>query len=193
MKASQLQFQGVSENLKYIFTNRGMIPTADFFKNGKSVNIVEYSYDNLDVAVDIIKEHKELYYKLNKISLLEYTNSSRKFFYQILEIFKPNNQIEIIREWEEHFGNKLLLINESVDKLLVEQRVNDAWESIKSLLYEAWYNPLSWDWKGAAQKAGKFVGDTAKGVKDWTVDQAKQIKDKGLVQWGVDKAKSVWN
>jgi uncharacterized protein YkuJ len=79
MKASELQFQGVSENLKYIFTNRGMIPTADFFRNGESVKLVEYSYNNLDVAVDIVKEHKELYYKLNKISLVEYSNASRKF------------------------------------------------------------------------------------------------------------------
>lgn len=189
----ELQFQGVSENLKYVFTNKGIIPTSECLDNGKKVNLIEYSYENLHLAVDILKEHKELYYKLDMISLLEYSNSSRKFLYQILEIFKPENQIEVIREWEEHFGNKLLLINESADKLLIEQRVNDSWESIKSIIYEAWYNPLSWDWKGGAQKAAKWVGDQAKSAVDWTKEQGKQIKDKGIVQWGVDKAKSVWN
>ena len=188
-----LQFQGISENLKYVFTNRGILPLSECLDNSKKVNFIEYSYENLHLAVDILKEHKELYYKLDMISLLEYSNSSRKFLYQILEIFKPENQIEVIREWEEHFGNKLLLINESVDKLLIEQRVNESWESIKSIIYEAWYNPLSWDWKGGAQKAAKWVGDQAKSAVDWTKEQGKQIKDKGLVQWGVDKAKSVWS
>ena len=170
-----------------------MIPTADFFRNGKSVKLVEYSYNNLDVAVDIVKEHKELYYKLNKISLVEYSNASRKFFYQIIEIFQPKNQIEIIKEWEQHFGNKLLLINESVDTLLVEQRVNNAWDSIKELLYEAWYNPLSWDWKGGAERVGKWAGDTVKGAVDWTKEQGRQIKQKGVMGWAADKASSVWN
>jgi len=187
---SALQFQGVSENLKYIFTNRGMVQTGDYFQN--KGNVINYTFENLPIAIDILKEHKELYYKLNKISLTEYANSSRKFLYQLLEIFELKNNVSIIKEWEEQFGSKLLLINESVDKLIVESRINESWESLKVLL-EAWYNPFSWDWKGGVERAGKWIGDQAKGVVDWTKDQAKQIKQKGLVQWGIDKAKNVWN
>lgn len=190
--STQLQYQGISENMKYVFTNKGIVPTVDFFKNDKKINIIEYSYENLNIAVDILKEHKEIYYKLDMISLVEYSNSSRKFLYELVEIFKPENSVSLIKEWEEQFGSKLLLINESVDKLIVESRINESWESIKTLL-EAWYDPTSWDWKGGVERAGKWVKDQAKGVADWTKDQAKQIKQKGVMSWAGDKVSSVWN
>ena len=123
--STQLQYQGISENMKYVFTNKGIVPTVDFFKNDKKINIIEYSYENLNIAVDILKEHKEIYYKLDMISLVEYSNSSRKFLYELVEIFKPENSVSLIKEWEEQFGSKLLLINESVDKLIIESRINE--------------------------------------------------------------------
>jgi len=184
-----LQFQGISENVKYIFTNRGIITTADYFE-GKS-GIIEYSFENLAIAVDILKEHRELYYKLNKISLTEYANAPRKFLYELMEAFQPVNQINIIKEWEEKHGSNLILINESEDKLLVESKVSDSWSSIK-LILEFDLNPLSWDWKGAANKVGQFAKDTVKGAVDWTKEQGKQLKQKGLTGYVADKAKSIW-
>ena len=160
----------------------------DFFKNDKKIKVIEYTYENLDIAVDILKEHREIYYKLNMISLTEYSNSSRKFLYELVEIFKPENSISLIKEWEERFGSKLLLINESVDKLIVESRINESWESIKVLL-EDWFDSV----KSGVQRAGKWVGDQAKGVANWTKDQAKQIKQKGVMAWAGDKVSSVWN
>lgn len=189
----KLEFQGISENVKYIFTNRGIIPTSDFFQ-GKS-GIIEYSFSNLTIAVDILKEHRELYYKLNKISLVEYANSSRKFLYELMDIFQPVNQINIIKEWEENYGSKLLILNESEDKFLVESRITESWNSIKMLLEQEsqWYNPLSWDWKGAGERVGKFAKDTTKSAVDWTKEQGKQLKQKGLVGYVSDKANSIWN
>jgi len=124
-----LQFQGISENVKYIFTNRGIIPTADYFE-GKS-GIIEYSFGNLSIAVDILKEHRDLYYRLNKISLSEYASAPRKFLYQLIETFQPVNRVSIVKEWEEKHGSKLLILNESEDKLLVESRITESWNSIK--------------------------------------------------------------
>lgn len=192
-KVSELQFQGISENLKYIFTNKGIMQTGDYFKNNGNTKFIDYSFENLPIAVDILKEHKEIYYKLNMISLSEYSSSSRKFLYQLLEIFQPKNHINVIKEWEENYGNKLLLINESSDKLLIETRINESWNAIKDIIMEAWYNPLSWDWKGGVKRAGKWVGDQVKGAVDWTKEQGKQIQQKGLATWAADKAKSVWN
>lgn len=188
----KLQFQGISENVKYIFTNQGVITTADYFE-GKS-GIIDYSFNNLTIAVDILKEHRELYYKLNKISLSEYTSAPRKFLYQLMEIFQPDNQVNIIKEWEENHGSKLLILNESEDKLLVESRITESWNSIKMLLEQEsnWYNPLSWDWKGGAERVGKFVKDTATSAVDWTKEQGRQLKQKGLVGYVSDKAKSIW-
>ena len=186
--STQLQYQGISENMKYVFTNKGIVPTVDFFKNDKKIKIIEYTYENLDIAVDILKEHREIYYKLNMISLTEYSNSSRKFLYELVEIFKPENSISLIKEWEERFGSKLLLINESVDKLIIESRINESWDSIKILL-EDWWDSI----KGGVQRAGKWVGDQVRAVDTWGKEQARQIKQKGVVSWAGDKVSSVWN
>lgn len=190
-----LQFQGISENLKFIFTNRGVVTSSDFFSNSKEMNFIDYSFENLPIALDILKETNEFFYKYKKISLNEYTSAPRKFLYKLIEIFNPQHEISIIKEWEEKFGQKLILINESVEKLLVETRVNESWDGLKSLLREesTWYNPLSWDYKGAAERVGKFYKDSIKKGKDWTVDQIKQVKQKGLGGYIADKAKSVWN
>jgi hypothetical protein len=193
MKLNELQFQGVSQNLKYIFTDRGMIPLVEYFKNQKTPNFISYSYDNLDLAVDLMKEHNELFYKSNKISLVEYTSSSRKFLHNLIEIFQPQNSVSIISEWEEKIGSKLLIINESMDSLIVEQRVDNSWNSLKVLI-EQWYNPLSKDFAvyQGAKKAYNWGKEQVKGVYDWTKEQSKQIKDKGLWQWAKDKASAVW-
>lgn len=190
---NNLKFKGISENLKYLFTNKGIIQTGDYFKGRENGRFIDYSYQNLDIAVDIMQEHSTLRYKTGKISLLEYSNSARKFLYSLVEIIHPENQVNIIKEWEETFGSKLLLINESVDDLLIESRINDSWNSIRVILEGDWYNPFSWDWKGAGQKVVNFAKDTAKSAVDWTKEQGRQIKQKGVLGWAKDKAKAVWD
>ena len=64
---------------------------------------------------------------------------------------------------------------------------------LKLILTEDWYNPLSWDWKGAGEKVYNWGKDTVKGTIDWTKEQAKQIKQKGLLGYAKDKASAVWN
>ena len=151
MNTKDLRFEGVSKNLRYIFTNKGILQTGDFFKN--KGNIIKYSPENIHVAVTMMKEHEEVFYKAGKKSLVEYANSSRKFLYKVMEIFELRNSSSIIKEWEERFGNKLLLLNESTDKLLVENRVNDSWNGIKLILEwtlnpfnKEFYTGSNWKW-----------------------------------------------
>lgn len=183
-----------SENMNYLFTDKGVtkISLEENDLNGK--NFVSYTYDNLNIAIDILKENIEYRFKTGKISLIEYTSEPRKFLYSILEIIQPKNPINIIKEWESNFGDKLILINESSDKLLLEQKIDKSWDSFK-LLFEQWYNPLSKDF--AVYQGAKNVYDWGqdkinKGVK-WTKEQGKEIRDKGFVNWAKDSAKSVWN
>ena len=69
-----LQLQGISENVKYIFTNRGVLTTSDFFSNSKKLNFIDYSFENLPMAVDMMRERNELYYNNGKMSLQEYSS-----------------------------------------------------------------------------------------------------------------------
>jgi len=100
----------------------------------------------------------------------------------------------IIKEWEQNFGDKLLLINESTNNLLLEEKVNTSWESFK-ILFEQWYNPSSDDFfiKKGAKNIQNWTTKTATDAGNWMKDQKKQIQDKGLTNWAKDKATNVWN
>lgn len=185
---------GMSNNLNYLFTDNGVVKLSLEQNDLNGRNFVPYTPEHLNIALDILKENIDFKYKIGKLTLSEYSSEPRKFLNFLVETYQPSNSITIIKEWETNFGEKLLLINESVDKLIIESRINESWESFKVML-EQWYNPV--DWAKAIGKGAKNVYDYGKEkvgqAVNWTKDQAKQIKDKGLVQWGKDKAKNVWN
>jgi hypothetical protein len=185
--------EGVSENMQYLFTNKGVTKISNELYDLNGKNYVPYTYENLNVAIDILRENINFKYKIGTIGLQEYTSQPRKFLNTILEIFQPKNKITIIKEWEEQFGSKLLLINESVDNLIIESRLYNTWESFKFLL-EQWYNPLSKDFvvHRGVENLGNWTKEKGSQIKQWGQEQAKQIKDKGVLSWAKDKASEVW-
>lgn len=191
---STLNYIAFSENMNYIFTDKGVtrLSLTENDLNGK--NVAAYTYENLNIAIDILKENIEFRFKSGRISLLEYSSHPRRFLYQLMEIFKPKDSISIIKEWEQSFGDNLILINESTSKLLIEEKINDSWDSFKFLL-EQWYNPS--EWGGYIKKGYENVRDYAKEKEqqagNWVKNQKKQIQDKGVLGWAKDKASSVWN
>lgn len=190
-----LQFQGVSQNLKYIFTNKGIVPISNTILKESDYKFIDYSFENLNLAVEIMMEHNELFYKNGVIKLTEYTTASRKFLNNLVEIFQPQNSIQILSEFETKVGSKLLLLNESVDKNIIENNVKNSWNYLKLLVEDEvkWYNPLSWNWKKGAQNVANFAQQAATDVKDWGKEQVKQIKQKGIGTYLKDKASSIWD
>lgn len=190
-----LQFQGVSQNLKYIFTNKGIVPISNTILKESDYKFIDYSFENLNLAVEIMMEHNELFYKNGVIKLTEYTTASRKFLNNLVEIFQPQNSIQILSEFETKVGSKLLLLNESVDKNIIENNVKNSWNYLKLLVEDEvkWYNPLSWNWKKGAQNVANFAQQTTTDVKDWGKEQVKQIKQKGIGTYLKDKASSIWD
>lgn len=186
-----LQFQGISKNLRYVFTNRGIY---DF------VNEKSYLYESMTIfdGIDILKNVQEFEYKVGKISLSEHLSNPRKALYNLSNILSPKSSIKMIREWEENFGSKLLLLNESVDKILIENKVNDAWNGVKLILSEdkdSWYNPANWGGyiaKGASNLVD-YGKEKIKQGTEWAKEQGRQIKQKGILGYAKDKASAAWD
>ena len=103
---SQLRFQGVSHDLQYVFTNKGVTRISDQLNDLNGRNYLPYTYGNLNVAVDIMRENSNFKYKTGQIDLVEYSSESRKFLYQLTEIFQPDNTISILKD-----GKKILGLN----------------------------------------------------------------------------------
>jgi hypothetical protein len=186
---SQLRFQGVSHDLQYVFTNKGVTRISDQLNDLNGKNYLPYTYGNLNIAVDIMRENSNFKYRTGQIDLVEYSSESRKFLHQLTEIFQPDNTISILKEWEENFGSKLLLINESIDKLIIESRITESWNQIKVILNEL-------DIMGSIGKGISNVADWGKETVgkavDWTKQQGKEISQKGLGGWAADKVSSAW-
>jgi hypothetical protein len=190
---------GMSVNMGYLFTDKGVVKMSFEQNDLNGRNFVPYTFESLNIALDIINENFNFKYKTGSISLTEYTSEPRRFLYFLIETLKPENTIKIIQEWESNHGNKLLLINESVDKLLIEKRVVDSWNSIKLIIEQGeWYNPVN-----IANKVGDIAKTGAKNVynygkdlvkqgAEWVKDQDKLIKQKGFTQWAKESAGKVW-
>lgn len=190
---------GMSVNMGYLFTDKGVAKISFEQNDLNGRNFVPYTFESLNIALDIINENFNFKYKTGSISLPEYTSEPRKFLNFLIETLKPKNSIKIIQEWETNYGNKLILINESVDKLIIEQRVVDSWNSIKLIIEQGeWYNPVN-----IANKVGDITKTGAKNVynygkdlvkqgAEWVKDQDKLIKQKGFTQWAKESASKVW-
>jgi hypothetical protein len=121
---------GMSANMGYLFTEKGVVKMSYEKNDLNGRNFVPYTFESLNIAINIIRENFNFKYNIGKISLTEYSSEPRKFLNFLLEILKPQDSIKIIQEWEKKHGDKLLLINESHDKLLIEQRISNSWDSI---------------------------------------------------------------
>jgi len=194
------QVIGMSANLGYIFTDKGVSKLSYETNDLNGRNFVPYTFEHLNIASQILQENIDFKYRIGSLSLNEYTSEPRKFLNLLIEEFQPTNGVSIIREWEEKFGNKLLLINESTDNLLIEERVRNAWGGVNELIIEGILGDI---WGGiksvgsavatGVSNAAGWVKDKAVAAKDWVVDQGKQIGEKGFFGWAADKAKNVWN
>jgi hypothetical protein len=190
---------GMSVNMGYLFTDKGVVKISFEQNDLNGRNFVPYTFESLNIALDIINENFNFKYKTGSISLTEYTSEPRKFLNFLIETLKPKNSIKIIQEWETNHGNKLILINESVDKLIIEQRVVDSWNSIKLIIEQGeWYNPVNMANKvGDIAKTGaknvyNYGKDLVKQGAEWVKDQDKLIKQKGFTQWAKESAGKVW-
>jgi len=140
---SSLNYFAFSENMNYIFTNKGVTKLSLKENDLNGRNSVPYTYDNLNIAVDILKENIEFRFKTGKISLLEYTSQPRKFLYQILEIFKPKDSIMIMTtKTATDAGNWMKDQKKQIqDKGLTnwaKDKATNVWNSIKSNITKAW-------------------------------------------------------
>lgn len=184
---------GMSVNMGYLFTDKGVVKMSFEQNDLNGRNFVPYTFESLNIALNIINENFNFKYKTGNISLTEYTSEPRRFLNFLIETLKPENSIKIIQEWETNYGDKLILINESVDKLIIEQRVVDSWDSIKLIIEQGeWYNKAADVVKSGAKNVYNYGKDLVNQGSEWVKDQDKLIKQKGFTQWAKESAGKVW-
>ena len=188
MKDQNLSFQGISKNLKYIFTNKGIYDMV-------SEKTMKYSSLSISDGIKMVQEVQSFEYKSGQISLQEHLSNPRRAIISLSEIFFPEQQVMIISEWENHFGGNLLILNESTDTLLLESKINQAWDGVKIMINEYFGESLV-NWAGDKIKSvGGAIYNGAKWVKDKAVQGIKWVGDKASKAWNwiKEKASAAWN
>lgn len=141
---------GISKDEKYLFTNKG------FYVCENEGFYVPYNENMIPYLIQISKDNNNFEFGVGEITLNEYISKPRKILTIISEILSPQHSLKLIKEWEENFGDKLFMINESTDSIIIEQRVQESWDGLKILL-ESWLGDV-WDkTKQAASKVGGWI------------------------------------
>lgn len=188
---NSLKFIGLSRDLRYVFTNKGIISVFESVDENNQKTLIKYTPENIPQAINMVKEVNLFEYSNKLIDRNDFITSSRKFINKLLEITCDKNEsMSIITEWENNFGDKLLLLNESDSDELITERVSESWDFVIGLT-EAWYNPLSKDF--IAYRPFTWAYDKGKKV-------AKAYKEGGIKNvlkktwdYGVRTAKSIYN
>lgn len=176
-----LQLEGISHDFQYMFTNKGVVKISEQLNDLNGKNFLEYTDETLNVAVDILKENLNFLYKNGQLTLEKFTTEPRRFLTIITEELKISNSIKIIKEWENNFGSKLLMINESVDVIIIESKVSESWDAIKLIIEDFWSD--TWVGKGlsaigrGAKSVAKTAGSATSYVWNWVKDKAAKAYD----------------
>jgi len=160
MKDQNPSFQGISKNLKYIFTNRGIYDMV----NEKTM---KYSSIPLSEGIKMVQEVQTFEYKSGQIGLQEHLSNPRRAIISLSEIFFPEQQVMILSEWEKNFGGNLLILNESTGTLLLESKINQAWDGVSVIIEGIW---------DSIKSGAKWVGDKVSQGWNW-------IKEKAMAAW----------
>ncbi len=177
--------------MRYVFTNKGILSVFESVDENNRKKIIKYTPENIPKCINMVKEVAFFQYKNKLTTKEEFTASSRKFLNEILSITCDDNEsFTVLSEWESIHGENLLLLSESTEELLIEQKVSDSWDYIVQLT-EAWYNPFSSDF--IAYRPFTWAYDKTKKV-------AKAYKEGGITnvlsktgKWAYNKVKNIYN
>ena len=81
-----LQIEGISNNMRYLFTNKGVVSLTEELNDLNGKNVAQYTFENLNIAVDIMRENMEFDFLTKKINIQEYAFASRKFLNMLMVI-----------------------------------------------------------------------------------------------------------
>lgn len=126
---SNTAYLGLSQDGKYIFTNKGV-----YTAKGHG-NYTRFNDACLPKLVEIAQDNNDYELKKGLISIHEYSIRPKKILKTLLESVPKSKSNKIIKEWDERYGNKLIL-TESHNSEKIRSIVNESFESIKSLFLE---------------------------------------------------------
>lgn len=161
---SNTTYLGLSQDGKYLFTNKGV-----YTAKGHG-NYTRFNDACLPKLVEIAQDNNNYELKKGLISIHEYSIRPKKILKTLLESVPKSKSNKIIKEWDERYGNKLIL-TESHNSEKIRSIVNESFESIKSLFLEQTNN-----YNTALEITNNIIAALSKTFNDDEEEALKQVK-----------------
>ena len=151
-----MKILGVSYDEKYLFLDEG------FYAVSKEDNFTpiftKYGPKNILEMLEIRRNNDLYLYENEQMDFSSYVSGPRKLLSSLLEFANLNSNLKskYLTEWEKKSDQSLFLLRESYDTLILEEKMEQEWENLGSIMIqEGFFGDV---WSGI-KGAGKWIGN----------------------------------
>ena len=150
-----MKILGVSYDEKYLFLDEG------FYTVSKEDNFTpvftKYGPKNILEMLEVRRDNDLYLYENDQMDFSSYVSGPRKLLSSLLEFVGLNINLKskYLTEWDRKSDQSIYLLKESYDPLILEEKMNQEWLNLGSMMIEEGFWSSVWD---GIKGAGKWVG-----------------------------------
>lgn len=149
---------GVSHDDKYVFLDEGYYSVSK--EDSFTPVFTKYNIKNIQEMLKIRRDNDFYLYENDKMDFIDLVSGPRKLLSSLLEFVNINTNLKTryLTEWDKKSDQSIYLLKESYDPLLLEERMNDEWSNLGSMMIQEGFWSTVWDGiKGAGSWIGKNI------------------------------------
>jgi hypothetical protein len=151
-----MKILGVSHDEKYVFLDEGYYTVSE--EDSFTPVFTKYGSKNIQEMLKIRRDNDLYLYENDRIDFTDLISGPKKLLNSLLEFVGVNVNItsKYLTEWEKKSDQSLFLLRESYDTLILEEKMEQEWENIGSIMIqEGFFGDV---WSGI-KGAGKWIGN----------------------------------
>jgi hypothetical protein len=151
-----MKILGVSHDEKYIFLDEGYYTVSE--EDSFTPVFTKYGSKNIQEMLKIRRDNDLYLYENDRIDFADLISGPKKLLSSLLEFVDVNVNIKskYLTEWEKKSDQSLFLLRESYDTLILEEKMEQEWENLGSIMIqEGFFGDV---WSGI-KGAGKWIGN----------------------------------
>ena len=151
-----MKILGVSHDEKYLFLDEGYYTVSE--EDSFTPIFRKYGSKNIQEMLKIRRDNDLYLYENNQIDFTDLISGPKKLLSSLLEFVDVNINIKskYLIEWDKKSDQSLYLLRESYDTLILEEKMEQEWENLGSMMIqEGFWGDV---WSGV-KGAGKWIGN----------------------------------
>lgn len=151
-----MKILGVSHDEKYLFLDEGYYTVSE--EDSFTPVFIKYGAKNIQEMLKIRRDNDLYLYENEQIDFIDFVSGPRKLLNSLLEFVNVdvNSKMRYLTEWDKKSDQSLYLLRESYDTLILEEKMEQEWANLGSMMIqEGFWGDV---WSGI-KGAGKWIGN----------------------------------